>query len=98
MSDYVDKHKASGDYIAALIKTRCFAPHCDARVLHAPGQCWSCDGYPDWQLARKTWGINFTGQNNPELLPCPATLKRAVETINLWPGNRPAIVEIESDK
>jgi hypothetical protein len=36
-------------------------PHCDQRVLHAPGECEYCDRHPDWQALRKAWGIAFTG-------------------------------------
>jgi hypothetical protein len=36
------------------------------------------------------WGIAFTGQEPTEAqpLPCPSTVRRDLETINLWPGNR----------
>ena len=79
--------------LAAARKTlkegRAFAPHCDARILHEPGSCWSCDLYPDWQVLRKLWGIAFTGQK-PKIeqhgegdytfttreLPCPADFNR----------------------
>ena len=37
-------------------------PHCDQRVLHAPGECKYCDLHPEWQELRKSWGIAFTGQ------------------------------------
>lgn len=36
-------------------------PHCDQRVLHAPGECEFCDACPEWQALRKAWGIAFTG-------------------------------------
>lgn len=36
-------------------------PHCDQRVLHAPGECEFCDMNPMWQELRKAWGIAFTG-------------------------------------
>lgn len=67
---------------------RAFAPHCDARILHAPGECWACDLYPDWQDLRVKWGICFTGQvPDPRvvgearlierhMLPCPADYNR----------------------
>ncbi len=42
--------------------------HCDARVLHAPGECQYCDLHPEWQELRKAWGIAFTGH-----LPGPIT-------------------------
>lgn len=67
----------------------CFAPHCDGKVLHAPGECWACDLYPVWQRARETWGINFTGKNEVGKLPCPSETQRELEDINAWPGNRP---------
>lgn len=60
---------------------RHFAPHCDARILHAPGECWACDLYPDWQELRGKWGIAFTGQTPltgvaGNQLPCPADYNR----------------------
>ena len=59
-------------------------PHCDSRVLHAPGECVFCDHYPDEQAARVANGINFTGHG-----PDPASAFRPVERINRWGGNRP---------
>jgi hypothetical protein len=75
---------------------RAFAPHCDQRILHAPGECWACDLYPDWQALRVKWGIAFTG-HQPEVvrlgvdqqeipvavrreLPCPADYNRPPES------------------
>jgi hypothetical protein len=60
---------------------RAFAPHCDQRILHAPGECWACDLYPDWQALREKWGIAFTGQAPltgvaGNQLPCPADHNR----------------------
>lgn len=61
---------------------RAFAPHCDQRILHAPGQCWACDLYPDWQALRELWGICFSGQSPMQgglawkQLPCPADFNR----------------------
>jgi hypothetical protein len=79
-------------------------PHCDAKVLHAPGECVYCDRRPEWQELRKAWGIAFTGQKNAtrkawvdgELkdvpaLTCPSEIDRPLETINAWPGNRASI-------
>jgi len=63
-------------------------PHCDSSVLHAEGACEYCDMYPEWQALRRTWGINFTGESDPTKLPCPATARRPLETINKWGGNR----------
>lgn len=64
-------------------------PHCDPRILHAPGECDVCDRYSDWQLLRQMWGIAFTGYipENKEL-PCPADFARG-DSHKLWYGNRP---------
>lgn len=63
-------------------------PHCDSNVLHAPGRCDYCDrGFADLQEFRLLHGINFTGESDPTKLPCPATAKRPVETIERWGGN-----------
>jgi len=73
--------RAAPSVLAAARETleegRAFAPHCDARILHQPGECWSCDLYPDWQALRKLWGIAFTGrQPAGDQLPCPADHSR----------------------
>jgi hypothetical protein len=62
-------------------------PHCDQRILHAPGECEYCDMHPDWQALRIHWGIAFTGYE-PEgtELPCPANHARG-NNVNLWGGN-----------
>jgi hypothetical protein len=39
-------------------------PHCDSRILHAPKSCDTCDMYPHYQELRKSWGINFTGEDH----------------------------------
>lgn len=67
-------------------KERAAFPHCDSRVLHAPGECGYCDEYPDWQRLRGTWGIAFTGHKPKEIragdviiaheLSCPADFNR----------------------
>ena len=66
-------------------------PHCDAKVLHAPGECKYCDMHPEWQALRLYWGIAFTGYE-PDLsikeLPCPAWFARG-ENCQAWGGNRP---------
>jgi hypothetical protein len=82
---------------------RAFAPHCDQRILHEPGECWACDMYPDWQALRVKWGIAFTGQRPvPErvgeagfivrhMLPCPADYNRppgSPSDHQQWPNNR----------
>ena len=64
-------------------------PHCDGRVLHAPGECEFCDRHPDWQALRQLWGIAFTGyEPGDKELPDPATFARGLETVNRWPGNQ----------
>jgi hypothetical protein len=44
-------------------------PHCDQRILHAPGECAYCDVHADWQELRRGWGIAFTGHAPTALLP-----------------------------
>lgn len=63
------------------------SPHCDQRILHAPGECEYCDKHPDWQALRLAWGIAFTNYK-PEgkELPCPAMHARG-KTVNAWGGN-----------
>jgi hypothetical protein len=69
-------------------------PHCDQRVLHAPGECEYCDMHPDWQEIREAWGIAFTGyEPDAGELPCPATVKRPLDVINMWGGNVPRPVK-----
>lgn len=65
-------------------------PHCDSRVLHAPGECEYCDRHPEWQLLRMAWGIAFTGyepETEKNELPDPATVARPLSIINRWGGN-----------
>jgi hypothetical protein len=66
-------------------------PHCDARVLHAPGVCQYCDARPDWQELWKFWGIAFTGQTPvADQLPSPADAARPPGASNdhrQWAGN-----------
>lgn len=66
-------------------------PHCDQRVLHAPGECEYCDEYPAWQAARKMWGIAYTGHTITvaQPLPCPSELARDLSVIEAWGGNLP---------
>lgn len=62
-------------------------PHCDQRILHAPGECQFCDKHPDWQALRVAWGIAFTGWlPDGKELPCPADYARG-NTHTLWSGN-----------
>jgi hypothetical protein len=35
-------------------------PHCNPKVLHAPGECRYCDDHPDWQKLRKAWELPFS--------------------------------------
>lgn len=80
-------------------RQRAYAPHCDQRVLHAPGECAYCDGYDDWQRLREMWGINFTGHDDERKLLCPSELARPLEIINKWAGNRPrSMVQIIEDE
>lgn len=64
-------------------------PHCDQDVLHAPGTCEYCDQYPARQGARLAERVCFTGEENPDKTPCPATRRRSVDIIHAWSGNRP---------
>lgn len=65
-------------------------PHCDSRVLHAPGECEFCDQCGLWQALRMAWGIAFTNyepDDDKKELPDPATYARGA-VVNWWPGNR----------
>lgn len=63
-------------------------PHCDQRILHAPGECQYCDKHPMWQQLRISWGIAFTNyEPENDELPCPANYARG-ETCNIWGGNK----------
>lgn len=64
-------------------------PHCDALILHRPGQCEYCDEHPDWQELRELWQINFTGEHEPGKVLCPAEQKRDLRQIEKWCGNTP---------
>lgn len=65
-----------------------YLPHCDAKVLHAPGECKYCDEHPEWQDLRELWGINFTGEHKEGKISCPSELERPFNVINEWPGNQ----------
>ena len=65
-------------------------PHCDALVLHAPGECDYCDDHGEWQQLRVMWKINFTGKREDGFTICPSEARRDLATINEWAGNRPA--------
>lgn len=38
-------------------------PHCDQKVLHAPGECQYCDERPEWQELREAWALLFLEMN-----------------------------------
>jgi hypothetical protein len=62
-------------------------PHCDQRILHAPGECEYCDQHGEWQSLRVAWGIAFTGWSPEETeLPCPADNARG-DNHKKWAGN-----------
>lgn len=62
-------------------------PHCDPRILHAPGECEFCDRHQDWQFLRQEWGICFTGYTpDDKELPCPADFARGDKHLG-WHGN-----------
>lgn len=87
LEDRLEGLRAETKNANAVYTTRAPSPHCDMNVLHAPGECVYCDNYPDFQAARIRDNINFTGKTNPNLKPCPATMKRTLERIERWPGN-----------
>lgn len=63
-------------------------PHCDERVLHAPGRCEYCDARPEWQTLRDAWGIGFTDEElRSGIVRCPSTNRRTPEQVNAWGGN-----------
>ena len=65
-------------------------PHCDQRILHAPGECKYCDSHPEWQALRLAWKIAFTGWTpDADELPCPANKARGTDVDQVWPGNKP---------
>jgi hypothetical protein len=68
---------------------RCYAPHCDSSILHAPGVCVYCDEYPDWQEYRQVTRTNFTGENDPHKAPCPSEHFRPPALRDQWGGNVP---------
>lgn len=63
-------------------------PHCDPRILHAPGECEVCDKHFEWQQLRNMWGIAFTGYEPEGIeLPCPADHARGDQHTQ-WEGNQ----------
>lgn len=80
---------ASTDFDPGLYKNG-RAPHCDQRVLHAPGKCSVCDEYaPAAQAARKYRKVSFTGESALDCTPCPADFARGLGAAHVWHGNRP---------
>lgn len=84
--------------------TQAAFPHCDQRILHAPGQCRYCDLYSDRQHERLLSGVAFTGQTPVQgQRPCPADEARPTGTPSWhghWGGNvaRPANEPDELDQ
>lgn len=74
--------------MTTLLATRVSYPHCDARILHR--DCDYCNKYPEWQALRIAWGINFTGEDDEDKLPCPADKARGDNHMK-WHGNVPMI-------
>ncbi len=70
-------------------------PHCDSKVIHAPGECRFCDMHPELQERRAKSGVNFTGHYDEGKSICPAELQRPLDIINRWPGNVPETAETE---
>lgn len=64
-------------------------PHCDSRILHAPGECKYCDKFPEAQKARVDGRVNFTGKRTPGFEICPSEQARPIEVSHRWGGNRP---------
>lgn len=65
-------------------------PHCDSRVVHAPSKCQYCDMHPELQQERIDKGINFTGEEDSNKLPCPADADRpkgSPSDHRRWGGN-----------
>jgi hypothetical protein len=70
-------------------------PHCDASVLHSPGECEYCDDHPEWQELREAWGIAFTGHQPTERQqPCPSDGRRGTGEAHVWGGNRPTRMDV----
>lgn len=69
-------------------------PHCDAAILHKPGDCEYCDRHPEWQAMRIATRTNFSGETDPAKAPCPSAHHRTARTAHAWPGNRPTNVEV----
>ncbi len=93
--DFYDLVKAVGDLPSSAMATAGIvevttSPHCDARVLHAPGECSICDEYaPSAQADRIARGVNFTGHADLNKEFCPADIARGLAGAHVWHGNRP---------
>lgn len=53
-------HAEDGVFLEINNGKRFQAPHCNASMLHAPGECYYCDHYPKRQQAYIDGGIPFT--------------------------------------
>jgi hypothetical protein len=88
----------------AFAQKRAYMPHCDSSILHAPGVCEYCDGYPDWQEYRQIARIAFTGTDEElgservGLAPCPSTWFRSPGTRDRWGGNVAKTEEVPTPK
>jgi hypothetical protein len=83
------RHKALCADCAEPLHASVPPPHCDPRVLHAPGDCSVCDEQPALQRAREVAGVNFTGGTDPSKAPCPSDLARGPGVAERWRGNAP---------
>jgi hypothetical protein len=67
--------------------------HCDARIIHKPGECKYCDQYgtkqQDNRIKYRVCFTNHTPESETSgyyIHPCPAMFARG-ETVNSWHGN-----------
>ncbi len=74
--------------LKSLIDAPVTMPHCDARILHAPGSCGYCDD-SGLQPVREVWNIAFTGAPEEGKTQCPAEAERDEESLAAWGGNVP---------
>lgn len=85
---------------AAVLQPELFVdevyPHCDMRVLHAPGRCVHCDAAPKAQRERIFRKVNFTGQLRDGRAPCPSDLRRGLGGSHVWRGNRPRLQSVKA--
>ena len=64
--------------------------------FRSSGKCSYCDEYRQAQDQRAICGINFTGEDDPTKLPCPAEAARGLDNLEHWGGNK-AMVPITDD-